>query len=45
MLVETFESETPLGKPRKKWEDSAKMNLKEMEFEVLNWTEAAHDGV
>jgi hypothetical protein len=33
----------PLGKPRRRWEDSNKMDLKEIGLEGVNWIYLAQD--
>jgi len=34
-LVEKLEGKRPLGRPRIRWEDNIKMDLKEVEFEGM----------
>jgi hypothetical protein len=36
-LVGKPEGKRPLGRPRRKWEDNIKMNLREIGFEGVNW--------
>ena len=33
----------PLGRPRHRWEDNIKMDLKEMDCDARNWMELAQD--
>ena len=33
----------PLGRPRRRWEDNIRMNLKEISFNARNWIDAAQD--
>jgi len=33
----------PLGRPRRKWEDTIKMDLQEVRCEGMDWTEMAQD--
>ena len=33
----------PLGRPRRRWEDNIKMDLKEMRCESMDWIELAED--
>ena len=35
--------ERPLGRPRRRWEDNIKMNLRETELVVVNWIQLTHD--
>jgi hypothetical protein len=34
---------TPLGRPRRSWEDNIKMDLKEMGFWGMDWIDLAQD--
>jgi hypothetical protein len=34
----------PFGRPRLRWEDNIKIDLKEMECGVVDWVELAQDG-
>ena len=34
---------TPLAKPRRRWEDNIRMNLKEMGINTRNWVDSAQD--
>jgi hypothetical protein len=38
-------SKGPLGRPRRRWEDNIKMDLKEIEIDGANWIRLAHDRV
>jgi len=42
-LVEKPEGKTPLGKPRRKWEENIKTDLQEMGCGVMNWIDLAQD--
>ena len=33
----------PLGRPRRRWEDDIRMDLKEMSINTRNWADSAHD--
>ena len=33
----------PLGRPRRRWEDNIKMDLKEMGINTRNWVDSAQD--
>ena len=35
----------PLGKPRRRWEDNIKMDLKEMDINTRNWVDSAQDRI
>jgi hypothetical protein len=37
------EGKRPLGKPRIRWEDNIKMDLKEIECDGIDWLGLAHD--
>jgi hypothetical protein len=37
------EGKGPLGRPRRRWEDNIKMDLKEVGFEGINFIEVAQD--
>jgi len=43
VLVAKPEGKRPLGRPRCRWEDDIKMNLKEMGQEGLHWIDLAQD--
>jgi len=40
-LVGKAERKRPLGRPRCRWEDNIKMNLKEIEWEGMDWMHVA----
>jgi hypothetical protein len=42
-LVEKYEGKRPLGRPRRRWEDSIKMDLQEVGCGVMEWIELAQD--
>ena len=42
-LVGKPEGKRPLGRPRRRWEDNIKMDLQEVECEVVDWFELAQD--
>jgi hypothetical protein len=39
------EGKRPLGRPKHRWEDSIKMDLKETGLNGVNWIQLAQDGV
>jgi hypothetical protein len=39
------ESMRPLGRPRRKWEDNIKMDLREIGIDGVNWIQLAQDRV
>jgi hypothetical protein len=43
VLVGKREGKTALGRPRRRWEDNIKMNLKEVGFGGMDWIELAQD--
>jgi hypothetical protein len=43
VLVGRPEGERPLGRPRHKWEDNIKMDIKEIMIDGANWIVLAHD--
>jgi hypothetical protein len=43
VLVGKPEGKRPLGKPRHRWEDNIKMNLKEEGWRGMGWIELAQD--
>jgi hypothetical protein len=45
VLVGRPEGKRPLGRPRRRWEDNIKMDLREMGIEWVNWIRLAHDRV
>jgi hypothetical protein len=43
-LVGKPEGQTPLGRPRRRWEDNIKMDRKEIMWEGVNWIGVALNG-
>ena len=43
VMVGKPEGKRPLGKPRHRWQDNIKMDLKEMECGGMDWIELAQD--
>jgi hypothetical protein len=43
ILIGKPEGRIPLGRPRRRWEDNTKMDLKEMGFGDMHWIYLAHD--
>jgi hypothetical protein len=43
ILVGKPESKKPLGKPRCRWEENTKMDLRKMELEGVDWVHLAQD--
>jgi hypothetical protein len=43
MLVGRAEGRRPLGRPRRRWEDNMKMDLREIGFENVDWIHLAQD--
>jgi hypothetical protein len=44
-LVGTPEGKRPLGRPRRRWEDNIKIDLRETEIDWTNWIQLAQDRV
>ena len=44
ILTGTPAGKRPLGRPRLKWEDNMRMNLKEMGINEGRWVDSAQDG-
>jgi hypothetical protein len=42
MLV-TFEENRPLGRPKRRWEDNTKIDLREVERESVDWNRLVVD--
>jgi hypothetical protein len=42
-LVGKPEGKRPLGKPRRRWEDNIRMDLREREWEGVDWTNLTQD--
>jgi hypothetical protein len=45
VLVGRPEGKRPLGRPRRRWEDNIKMDLREMRIDGTNWIQLAQDRV
>jgi hypothetical protein len=45
VLVGRPEGKRPLGRPRRRWEDNIKMDLREIGIERVNWIRLAQDRV
>jgi hypothetical protein len=45
VLVGKPEGKRPLGRPRSRWEDNIKMNLREIGIDGSNWIQLAQDRV
>jgi len=43
ILLGQPEGKTPLGRPRRRWEDNIKMGLQEVGCGVMDWIELAQD--
>jgi hypothetical protein len=43
VLVGKSEGNRPFGRPRRRWENNIKMDLQEMEFGCMDWTEQSQD--
>ena len=43
VLVGKPERKRPLGRPRRRWEDNIKMDLKEIGWEDVDWIDVAQD--
>jgi hypothetical protein len=43
VLVGKLEGKRPLGRPRRRWEDKIKMDLREVECGATDWIELAQD--
>jgi hypothetical protein len=43
ILVWKPEERRPLGRPRRRWEDNIKMDLREIGFGDVDWTHLAQD--
>jgi hypothetical protein len=44
-LCSHSEGKRPLGKPRRRWEDNNKMDLREIGIDGTNWIQLAQDKV
>jgi hypothetical protein len=45
VLVGRPESKRPLGRPRRRWEDNIKIDLREIDIDGANWIRLAQDRV
>jgi hypothetical protein len=45
VLVGRPEGKSLLGRPRRRWEDNIKMDLREIEIDRANWIQLAQDSV
>jgi hypothetical protein len=45
VLIERPEGKRPLGRPRHRWEDNIKMDVREMVVNEANWIRLAEDRV
>jgi hypothetical protein len=45
ILVGNPEGKRPLGRPRRRWEDNIRMDLREIGWGGMNWIYLAHDRV
>ena len=43
VLVGTSEGKSPLGRPKRRWEDNIKMDLQELGCGGMDWIELAQD--
>ena len=43
VLVGKHEETRPLGRPRRRWQDNAKMDLQEVSWEGMDWIDLAQD--
>jgi hypothetical protein len=43
VLVGKPDGRRPLGRPRRRWEDNIKMDLREVGWEGMNWINLAQD--
>jgi hypothetical protein len=43
ILVGNREGKRPLGRPRRRWEDNIKMDLRELGWDGVDWIELAQD--
>jgi hypothetical protein len=45
VLVEKSEGKRPLGRPRRRWEDNIKLDLREIDIDGANWFRLAQNRV
>jgi hypothetical protein len=43
ILVEKLEGRRPLGRPRRRWEDNIRMDLREVGCRCVDWMKLAQD--
>jgi hypothetical protein len=43
ILVRKSEGKRPLGRPRSRWVDNIKMDLKEIEWDSMDWIDLVQD--
>jgi hypothetical protein len=43
ILVEKPEAKRPLGEPRRRWEDDIKMDLRDIEWDGVDWIDVVKD--
>jgi hypothetical protein len=43
MLMGEPEGKRPLGRPRRRWEDNIRMDLREIRWGAMDWTDLAQD--
>jgi hypothetical protein len=43
ILVGIPEGKRPLGRPRRRWEDNIRMDIREKKWEVVDWIHLAQD--
>jgi hypothetical protein len=43
IFVEKPEGKRPLGRPRRRWEDNIRMNLRELGWGGMDWIDVAQD--
>jgi len=44
VLVGKPEGRRPMGRPRRRWEDNIRMDLREVGYGCMDWMELAQDG-
>jgi hypothetical protein len=45
VLVGRSEGKRPLGRPRRRWEDNIKIDVREIEIDGANWIQLAQERV
>jgi hypothetical protein len=45
VLIGRSESKTPLGRPRRRWEDNIKLDLREIGIDGANWIQLSQDRI